>query len=260
MPNKSLMDCPFWTEYIMFTSYHVHLLARIPLWPLSTEPEADSKVSASASESPAAPGAGGGSVEEGSCLPGLPRVDEVRQALDKLVVAEQGSTVGYSRTGSGTGPTATSATPGRRSSSEAPATCSATTGVGPTSGHWGSVYEGKTITDASDLSLDHMVPLVNAWRSGAKGWERDKRTGIRRRPHPPTTAGRVRGHQASVRSQVGIEIRVHLHSLPSQRRTGSGDQVWFKASTCVSMTLRDCRWRPRLSRRPPGFLDELAQR
>ncbi|KAB2970836.1 hypothetical protein F8R89_01405 [Streptomyces sp. SS1-1] len=40
-----------------------------------------------------------------------------------------------------------------------------------TSGHWGSVYEGKTITDASDLSLDHMVPLANAWRSGAKGWE-----------------------------------------------------------------------------------------
>jgi hypothetical protein len=37
-------------------------------------------------------------------------------------------------------------------------------------GSWYSEYDGATWTAASDLDIDHMVPLAEAWRSGAKNW------------------------------------------------------------------------------------------
>ncbi|MFJ2723053.1 HNH endonuclease family protein [Streptomyces sp. NPDC087437] len=43
------------------------------------------------------------------------------------------------------------------------------------SGRWVSVYDDKTFTSASDLDIDHMVPLANAWRSGASQWTQEKR-------------------------------------------------------------------------------------
>ena len=39
-----------------------------------------------------------------------------------------------------------------------------------TGGKWLSAYDGKTITNASQLDVDHMVPLAEAWRSGAWKW------------------------------------------------------------------------------------------
>ena len=39
-----------------------------------------------------------------------------------------------------------------------------------TSGSWYSVYDGATWTVASDLDIDHLVPLAEAWDSGASGW------------------------------------------------------------------------------------------
>lgn len=46
--------------------------------------------------------------------------------------------------------------------------------VGPkcklTGGKWLSAYDGKTITRATQLDVDHMVPLAEAWRSGAWKW------------------------------------------------------------------------------------------
>ncbi|MFE4258135.1 HNH endonuclease family protein [Streptomyces sp. NPDC056883] len=35
------------------------------------------------------------------------------------------------------------------------------------SGTWVSVCDGTTVTDAGKPGIDHMVPLANAWRSGA---------------------------------------------------------------------------------------------
>ena len=37
-------------------------------------------------------------------------------------------------------------------------------------GKWFSSYDGKTITNASQLDVDHLVPLAEAWRSGAWKW------------------------------------------------------------------------------------------
>ncbi|KPM37574.1 hypothetical protein AK830_g8987 [Neonectria ditissima] len=45
-----------------------------------------------------------------------------------------------------------------------------------TSGTWLSPYDGATWTAASDVDIDHMVPLYNAWVSGAASWTTAKRT------------------------------------------------------------------------------------
>ncbi|MFJ4779009.1 HNH endonuclease family protein [Streptomyces sp. NPDC088762] len=43
------------------------------------------------------------------------------------------------------------------------------------SGSWYSEYDGATWTAASDLDIDHVVPLAEAWRSGANSWTTSKR-------------------------------------------------------------------------------------
>jgi hypothetical protein len=46
--------------------------------------------------------------------------------------------------------------------------------IGPkcklTGGKWISAYDGKTVTNSSQLDIDHLVPLAEAWRSGAWKW------------------------------------------------------------------------------------------
>jgi len=39
-----------------------------------------------------------------------------------------------------------------------------------TSGNWVSPYDGVATTLASDLDIDHLVPLKEAWISGARDW------------------------------------------------------------------------------------------
>lgn len=43
------------------------------------------------------------------------------------------------------------------------------------SGTWYSPYDGATWTQASDLDIDHMVPLAEAWASGAWSWTTSRR-------------------------------------------------------------------------------------
>ncbi|MCC8243884.1 HNH endonuclease family protein [Saccharothrix luteola] len=44
-----------------------------------------------------------------------------------------------------------------------------------TSGTWTSVYDGKVVTDAGELDIDHTVALAEAWRSGADKWTDEQR-------------------------------------------------------------------------------------
>ncbi|MEU1129614.1 HNH endonuclease family protein [Streptomyces sp. NPDC005900] len=39
-----------------------------------------------------------------------------------------------------------------------------------TSGTWFSYYDGQTLTNPKGLDIDHMVPLAEAWDSGASQW------------------------------------------------------------------------------------------
>lgn len=43
-------------------------------------------------------------------------------------------------------------------------------GCSITSGLWISIYDTRTLTDPSDVDIDHVVPLKEAWDSGAWSW------------------------------------------------------------------------------------------
>ncbi|MFF3177920.1 HNH endonuclease family protein [Streptomyces sp. NPDC057900] len=42
-------------------------------------------------------------------------------------------------------------------------------------GTWFSYYDGETVTDPAKLDIDHMVPLAEAWDSGASQWSAARR-------------------------------------------------------------------------------------
>lgn len=44
-----------------------------------------------------------------------------------------------------------------------------------TGGKWVSSYDGASYTDPSKLDIDHLVPLAEAWRSGAWAWTQQQR-------------------------------------------------------------------------------------
>ncbi|MGY3201436.1 HNH endonuclease family protein [Streptomyces sp. TE5632] len=44
-----------------------------------------------------------------------------------------------------------------------------------TSGSWYSPYDGATWSAASDVDIDHVVPLAEAWDSGARNWSTSQR-------------------------------------------------------------------------------------
>ncbi|MGF1763265.1 HNH endonuclease family protein [Aliivibrio kagoshimensis] len=50
------------------------------------------------------------------------------------------------------------------------------------SGRWNSPYSGKTIYKASDIDIDHVVPLKWAWDHGANQWPKEKRVQIANDP------------------------------------------------------------------------------
>ncbi|MFJ9420661.1 HNH endonuclease family protein [Streptomyces sp. NPDC101249] len=44
-----------------------------------------------------------------------------------------------------------------------------------TAGEWYSYYDGVTVTAPGGLDIDHMVPLAEAWDSGASSWTAERR-------------------------------------------------------------------------------------
>ena len=45
----------------------------------------------------------------------------------------------------------------------------------PQRGRWFSAYDSRWIGTARGIDIDHMVPLANAWRSGANRWSDERR-------------------------------------------------------------------------------------
>jgi hypothetical protein len=108
--------------------------------------------------------------------PGIPSKSTAQSRLNGLTVAAQGSTSGYSRelfphwiTVSGSCNTRETVLKRDGSSVVTDSACAAT------SGRWYSPYDGATWTAASDVDIDHIVPLAEAWRSGASSWSTSKR-------------------------------------------------------------------------------------
>ncbi|MER8047388.1 HNH endonuclease family protein [Streptomyces sp. NPDC094032] len=99
-----------------------------------------------------------------------------RTYLAALTVQAAGSTTGYSRdlfphwiTQSGTCNTRETVLKRDGVNVVTDAACASV------SGSWYSEYDGATWTAASDLDIDHVVPLAEAWRSGANTWTTSQR-------------------------------------------------------------------------------------
>ncbi|MCX2179598.1 HNH endonuclease family protein [Streptomyces sp. SKN60] len=99
-----------------------------------------------------------------------------RTYLSSLTVKAEGSSTGYSRdlfphwiTQSGTCNTREVVLKRDGVNVVTDSNCAAV------SGSWYSEYDGATWTLASDLDIDHVVPLAEAWRSGANSWTTSRR-------------------------------------------------------------------------------------
>lgn len=102
--------------------------------------------------------------------------ESARTLLGQLTVADEVAPPGYSRTKfphwstqSGTCDTREVTLKRDGQGVQQDAQCRAVSGT------WFSVYDGATWTDASDLDIDHMVPLKEAWKSGAADWPTERR-------------------------------------------------------------------------------------
>lgn len=108
--------------------------------------------------------------------PNIPSFFTASNQLELLVVAPQGPQTGYSRdlfphwsTQSGSCNTREIVLERDGINVVQDSRCRAV------SGSWFSPYEGDTWSDASDVDIDHVVPLSNAWKSGAASWSGDER-------------------------------------------------------------------------------------
>jgi Protein of unknown function (DUF1524) len=45
-----------------------------------------------------------------------------------------------------------------------------TSGCNVVAGTWRSLYDGRILDSPTKVDIDHVVPLANAWRSGAAAW------------------------------------------------------------------------------------------
>lgn len=103
--------------------------------------------------------------------PNIPSAATARTELAGLTVRADGSMTGYSRdkfphwvTQSGTCNTREAVLKRDGTNVVTDSSCAAT------SGRWFSPYDGATWSAASDVDIDHIVPLAAAWRSGAASW------------------------------------------------------------------------------------------
>jgi len=108
--------------------------------------------------------------------PNIPSKATAQAQLNALTVAAQGSMSGYSRdlfphwiTISGSCNTRETVLKRDGTSVVVNSSCAAI------SGRWYSPYDGATWFAASDVDIDHVVPLAEAWRSGASAWTTSRR-------------------------------------------------------------------------------------
>lgn len=156
--------------------------------------------------------------------------------------------MGTSAPSSSTGSTRTrtAATPGRRSSWPRP---SRPPTVGPgcklNGGTWLSYYDDKVVDGPAGLDIDHMVPLAEAWDSGASQW-----TAARRQAYA--------NDLAAERSLVAVTAKTN------RQKADQDPADWMPPSTDARCTyLSDwvgtkLRWSLTVDRRERDTLRDLA--
>ncbi|PSK54807.1 Nuclear cap-binding protein subunit 1 [Elsinoe australis] len=109
--------------------------------------------------------------------PGIPAASTAQTQLNGLTVRATGSSSGYSRDLFPHWSTVSGACNTREVvlARDGTNVVQSASSCAATSGTWRSPYDGATWTDAADVDIDHMVPLANAWRSGASSWTTARR-------------------------------------------------------------------------------------
>ncbi|MFG2894973.1 HNH endonuclease family protein [Streptomyces sp. NPDC048248] len=114
-----------------------------------------------------------------AALPTPVSASTARAYLASLTVATEHSRTGYSRdlfphwiTISGSCDTRETILKRDGSGVTTDSSCAAT------SGSWYSPYDGATWSAASDVDIDHLTPLAEAWDSGAYNWTTTKRQSL----------------------------------------------------------------------------------
>ncbi|SEF28687.1 Protein of unknown function [Amycolatopsis pretoriensis] len=103
--------------------------------------------------------------------PGIPSASTAKTELASLTVKADGSQTGYSRDKFPHWIDQGNSCNTREVVLKRDGTNVATgSDCAPTSGSWKSPYDGATWTAASDVDIDHVVPLADAWRTGASSW------------------------------------------------------------------------------------------
>ena len=106
--------------------------------------------------------------------PGTPSKSEAQTLLNSLTVKSEDPMTGYSRdlfphwSGQGSG-CDTRQIVLQRDADYYSGTCPTT------SGKWYSYFDGVTVYSPSEIDIDHIVPLAEAWRSGASSWTTEQR-------------------------------------------------------------------------------------
>lgn len=108
--------------------------------------------------------------------PGIPSADTAKTQLAALTVKPDGSSTGYSRdkfphwSDQGNSCNTREVVLKRDGTNvQQDSSCAAV------SGSWFSPYDGATWRAASDVDIDHVVPLAAAWRTGASSWTTSQR-------------------------------------------------------------------------------------
>ena len=102
------------------------------------------------------------------------------------------------------------------------------TGCRLTGGSWYSYYDRRTWTDSGRIDIDHMVPLAEAWDSGARSW---------------TAADRERyaNDLGNYRSLVGVTDTVNQQK--SDQDPGTWLPQYFKCRYLRDFVAVKIRWR-----------------
>jgi uncharacterized protein DUF1524 len=95
--------------------------------------------------------------------------------LGKLKVAKAGSMKGYSREKFPHWRSTGSNCDVRDSVLKRDGSKVKASGCNVIAGTWTSIYDGKVLDSPTKVDIDHVVPLANAWRSGASAWTTDQR-------------------------------------------------------------------------------------
>ncbi len=110
--------------------------------------------------------------------------DEASEALQDLEVAQPDSMSGYSRerfphwsraSDFGWEPPQASCDVREAALIRDGENVEAGSGCRVTSGTWYDPYTDQTYSDPQDIDIDHVVPLAEAWRSGASSWSDEQR-------------------------------------------------------------------------------------